>query len=449
MICSLTLRNCRAYHRQTFEFSKLNIFVGPNNSGKSSALSAINFLAQSVQQRDINSGPIALNGSFEELGTFLDVVHGNRANTPIGFDLTYAREQSVKHKISFEIKYRRQRKEAEIASFAFSQRGREIYSYKTQKDSFSVRVRKKKLETIVSVSGIQRRPRFLTIFPIDPAISPYGYAREDEAKKLSKQSRQLLQDVDQLMRDGRGAFQSAFGQFDSISSFRDQPQRTYLFTGETPSRVGRTGSNSVSLLVNDVSKRGSRSAGIMEAISRFFASTNIAKGIDLRPLTQRHFEICIRDLDNNRHNICDVGFGCSQVLPVLIGGLNAVARRGRLSVTPTFLVQEPEIHLHPNAQASLGSFFVSLAKNRSQLFIETHSDNLILRIATLAAAGAINPSDIAIFFCENRKGRKRVRRINLDAKGVFQPRWPGGFFPQREKESLALFRARRIQESRK
>lgn len=190
------------------------------------------------------------------------------------------------------------------------------------------------------------------------------------------------------MTRGRISLRNCFLNFDSISPFRDQPQRTYLFTGETPSRIGRTGSNGISLLVNDVSKRGRLRSGIADRISEWLNDTGIASEIVLSTLTERHFEICIRDLDGKTHNICDVAFGCSQVLPVLIGALNifgAESAQPEERSTPTFVVQEPEIHLHPNAQAELASFFVSVAKTDGQLFIETHSDNLILRLAKRAS----------------------------------------------------------------
>jgi predicted ATPase len=449
MIRSLSLRNFRAYRNQAFQFARLNLFVGPNNSGKSSALSAISFIAQSILQRDVSASPISINGPFEQLGTFLDVVHGNRASTPMGFDLEYenpARRDT--HNIKFELKYRSQRREAEISKFSYYQNKREIYAYIARKDSFSVKLSGRMIEAIAPELKKQR-PQFGSIFPVDRTLFRYGAPELYPATRtLPKEAQAQLREADRNMRRGRAQLRETFANFDSISPFRDQPERTYLFTGETPSRIGRTGSNGVSLLLNDVSKRGSLKLGFADIISEWLAVTRIASEIVVRPLTERHFEICIRDLDNKIHNICDVGFGCSQVLPVLVGALNILlpGRHRSASSTPTFVVQEPEIHLHPNAQAALGSFFASLAKAKVQIFVETHSDNMILRVASHVASGHIDPQDVAIFYCQNEKGRKTVERLSLDRQGVFHPRWPGGFFPQRENETLKLARARRDQD---
>lgn len=89
MLKGLTLRNFRAFKQQDFTFSKINVFVGPNNSGKSSAISALNLISQTVNSTEIDQSPLVLNGAFDGLGTYLDLVHGNRSNTPLGFDLRF------------------------------------------------------------------------------------------------------------------------------------------------------------------------------------------------------------------------------------------------------------------------------------------------------------------------------------------------------------------------
>jgi len=447
MLRSLSLKNFRAFKSQHFDFARINIFVGANSSGKSSAMSAINFIAQSILQRDIADNPLSFNGPFEQLGTFIDVVHGNRANTPLGMDFTYGRHKSPGHRISLELKYRKLKRQIEISNFEYHNGQKAIYEYRTKKDGYNLFLGGRQFESLVP-SVQKKRPDFRLLFPIDRNLQRFSPIADLGATKTLKGGvLEKLRDVDRQMRKARSELRQTFEEFDSLSPFRDQPQRTYLFTGEAPSRVGRTGSNGVSMLVNDASQRGRRRDIIIDKISEWLKESGIGEGLVLRALTDRHFEICIRDLDGRVHNICDVGFGCSQVLPVLIGALNSF---GNIRVplqaptSPIFVVQEPEIHLHPNAQATIGSFFVSLVQNRGQMFIETHSDNLVLRVARHVASGQLLPEDVAIFFFSNDEDGKHVRRLDLNERANFTPAWPGGFFPQREREALGLARARKV-----
>jgi predicted ATPase len=443
MLRSLTLKNFRAFRDQHFDFARINIFVGANSSGKSSAVSAINFIAQSILQRDLSSGPLAFNGPFEQLGTFIDVVHGNRANTPLRLDFTYGRSRTVTHRIGIELKYRKIRRQIEISNFEYHHDNAPVYEYRVKKDAYELFWGGRKFEALVP-SLQKRRPDFRLLFPLDHNLMRYASVVSTPTDKdLKKSSQEKMRFVERQMRRARMDLRQTLEEFDSLSPFRDQPQRTYLFTGEAPSRVGRTGTYGVSMLVNDASQRGRKRDVLIDKISEWLREAGIGRGLVLRPLTDRHFEICIRDLDGKQHNICDVGFGCSQVLPVLIGALNTFGNvETPYSSAPIFVVQEPEIHLHPNAQAAIGSFFVSLVQKRGQIFIETHSDNLVLRVARHVAAGQIDPADVAIFFFSNEEDGKHVERLNFDDRASFKPTWPGGFFPQREREALGLAKAR-------
>jgi len=448
MLHSLRLRNFRAYRQQQFDFARINIFVGKNSSGKSSAISAINFLAQSFASQSDLDNPLIFNGPYEGLGTFVDIVHGNRASSPIEIEFIYGRERE--YNVSFTMKYRKQRREVEIAHFKLDVLNEPTYEYELTNKGYEIRFQGRRVEDWLPRTQ-KMRPVFHAIFPSDRHLMRANLpssARRDAAEPTNE-TQEVLRQVDGSMRSARFELGRLFRNFDTLSPFRDPPQRTYLYTGEVPGKIGRTGSNGISLLANDQSRRGRASAQIVSQISRWLKVTGIASGIEVRPLTQRHFEICVLDLDGKRHNICDVGFGCSQVLPVLVGSLNAFGNRTTGPRGPIFVVQEPEIHLHPNAQAALGSFFVSLSKNRGQLFIETHSDHLLLRIARHVALGHINHNDVAIFFCENEDGIKSAKRIKLDELAVFEPSWPGGFFPQREAEVLAIAKARTLPASQK
>ena len=448
MIQNISLKNFRGFRTQEFSFADINVFVGPNSSGKSSAISAINLIAQTVTNPD-NTIPLVLNGQYEDLGSYLDVVHGHRSNTPISISFS-----TGGYDLSIEWKYRKQRREIEISEFDLHRQGSRIYQVKFRKDAYDLFYGNRRFETWLP-DVAKRRPRFRSLVPLDFGLqqATYGLISSNNersraiSKALNETSQKTLRDYSTQINGARRRILDEFSSYDALSSFRDVPQRTYVYSGGISQSVGRTGSNAVEILVNDASKRGAQQLGLLASVSKWFKATGISRGITVKPLTSRHFEICMIGHDGGEHNICDVGFGCSQVLPVLIGGLfvtlgaagvGQIKRPGR---SPTFVVQEPEIHLHPNAQAELGTFFVDLAHKGCQLFVETHSDNLCLRLASHVADGSLHPDQIKFFYLRSSQGRNVVSELSVGDDGTFRKEWPGGFFPQRQQESLNLARA--------
>lgn len=433
MLKSLTLKNFRAFKHQRFEFGRFNVFVGPNNSGKSSALSALNMIAQTVLGSELNQTPIVLNGDFDSLGTFMDMVHGGRSNTPLGIELEFD-----EFEIRVDFKYRSQRREIEITRYDLFESGKPVFSYVSKKDSFDVKLSGQYVETLLP-NQRKIRPRFRNLMP---GVANYGMMamrrQRNERTEISDASYKVLRKTDRGVSLARNRLRRSFIDFDSLSPFREKPERTYLYSGETAQRIGITGSNTALLMASDASRRGSESKGLQAAISRWFDLSGIAKSIEIDSISPRHFEIVLVDFNGNRHNISDVGFGCSQVLPVLASALNVFTNRRPSLTDPVLIIQEPEIHLHPNAQASLGSFFAGIVPIDGQLFIETHSDNLILRLARHVSDGTISNDQIKIFYVHKLDGQSVVQSVQISEQGFLSDEWPGGFFPQRQSESLAL-----------
>lgn len=428
MLNSITLRNFRAFKEQTFHFKKLNIFVGKNNSGKSSALSAINLIAQTLKEPDLDGTPLILNGQFDKLGTFIDVVNGNNPRRKIGIDLSF--DQYI---IRTDYKYRTQRRQIELSNFELLENGVSVIKFVQRKDAYDIFIFGDSFEKLLPESQ-KRRPRFRNFWPVRfsrfliPNVSPDSFAYNQVRK------------VERALSMARLRLDEIFNNFDSLSPFRDQPQRTYLYSGETARNIGVSGSNTAAMLAADSAKRGNQKKNLVEGISRWFEYTGIAKELSVVSLTPRHFELCLVSNDGTRHNICDVGFGCSQVLPVLTAGLSLFEVEASRGDRRLLMVQEPEIHLHPNAQAAMGSFFISLVSKGGQVMIETHSDNLILRVARHVALGDIAPEDVMIFFISDA-GDERLLEIGFKDSGSFSVEFPEGFFPQRQSESLMLARA--------
>ncbi|RWI99139.1 AAA family ATPase, partial [Mesorhizobium sp.] len=287
MLSSLDLTNFRAFKSAAFEFSRLNIFVGPNNAGKSSALSAINVLAQSSTADNLGSGPVILNGPFDQLGTYKDMVHGGRANTPIRLAMKIGN-----YFCDFELKYRTQRREIELSRIKLSHSNKPLYEYSSSKDRYNILIAGRDVEEIGA--GIKKtRPLMVGFVPLFQEAFRYDrQARQSSGgANYSDEIFNFLRYNERLIINFRRAVLDTFENYDTLGAFREMPQRTYLLSGETASKIGRAGENTVTMLASDASKRGNEQVGFADEISRWLRATGIAAGIRVKYLTERHFEL--------------------------------------------------------------------------------------------------------------------------------------------------------------
>ncbi|MEM9275873.1 MAG: DUF3696 domain-containing protein, partial [Cyanobacteria bacterium P01_F01_bin.143] len=128
-------------------------------------------------------------------------------------------------------------------------------------------------------------------------------------------------------------------------------------------------------------------------------------------------------------SIADVGFGVSQVLPVLVALL--VAKPNQL-----VYIEEPEIHLHPRAQAELGNILADAAKRGVKIVVETHSDLLIRRIQSLVAEDKIDTDKVILhWFSRDEKGFTQITSTELDQAGAIGD-WPEDFSEVRFAEQV-------------
>jgi predicted ATPase len=163
---------------------------------------------------------------------------------------------------------------------------------------------------------------------------------------------------------------------------------------------------------------------------------DFGRALEVKPLSDDLFSLELVGTRNgkgrDKTNLADVGFGGSQVLPLVVQALTAPKES-------LMIAEQPEIHLNPRLQGVLADLFVDMAKQDRRVIVETHSEHLLLRLRTLVARGVIPPSDVALYFVEKRDGKSTVREIPITTKGHIEPdRWPVGFFEDGLKESLAL-----------
>lgn len=151
------------------------------------------------------------------------------------------------------------------------------------------------------------------------------------------------------------------------------------------------------------------------------------------------FQIQIRKFGNKSkgppRNLIDVGYGVSQILPIITELL-------REETPPMFLMQQPEVHLHPSAQAALGSLFCQVAGPDRKLVVETHSDHLLDRVRMDVRDGVSNlkPRDVSILFFEREDLDVNIHSLGLDREGNILDAPPGyrQFFMDETRRSLGL-----------
>ena len=135
-------------------------------------------------------------------------------------------------------------------------------------------------------------------------------------------------------------------------------------------------------------------------------------------------------------NLIDVGYGVSQALPVITELL-------RRDSPQMFLLQQPEVHLHPSAQAALGSLFCDIsAEGRKQIIVETHSDHILDRVRVDVRDGktGLKPEDVSILFFEEGELDVNIHSIRLDENGNVLDAPPSyrQFFMEETRRSIGL-----------
>ena len=144
----------------------------------------------------------------------------------------------------------------------------------------------------------------------------------------------------------------------------------------------------------------------------------------------------------SRANLARAGQGLQQVLPVVsyLAGLATTA----LDID-TLVLEEPELHLHPAVHGGIADLIVravATESRRNQVIVETHSENLVLRIRRHVAAGTLDPDSVNILWFEGDASGATAREILINADGSVTA-WPSGVFSENLEEVRAIARESR------
>lgn len=244
------------------------------------------------------------------------------------------------------------------------------------------------------------------------------FREKSEPTEAEKEAAEYISNI--LFKDGKKSqnkrdfsnWINYFPELIPVAPLRSKPKRTYNPTKEVASPEGEH----IPLLLMRLARTNKREWNSLHdslvsfgKVSGLFSDISVTKhGKQIND----PFQLKIKARSGSRSNIVDVGYGVSQSLPILVDV--------RSNKNSTFLLQQPEVHLHPRAQAELSTMLAESYKEDSNTFIvETHSDYVIDRLRILVRAQKLNPSDVGILYFEPKHNNVNVHNLELDRDGNF------------------------------
>lgn len=410
----------------------LTILLGANNAGKSSVISPLLVMNQTVASRD-KVTPLISRGSLIDAGNFRDVLHQHDLSKALtlSFDFhTHAADKDTLPignyppggmSVSFDADPQNLSAGLLAKYEIFDVFRRPYMSLIRKANGFRLRgIALKNMERYEQRAVRQHEP---TNFLFSPSAALYEVRRLDKTPEQEPFSAAFSEYLSILGYTFQETLE-ILRKLSYIGALRERPQRHYDFSGEMPLTVGPRGQNTANLLRR-------RFDHLRDDLNGWVKRFELGDELCLSQMGSDVFSIVVRK-GGMETNLADLGFGASQVLPLIVQSL--VAPVGALTIA-----EQPEVHLNPRLQSSLAELFVSMAAKNHRVIVETHSEHLFLSVRKLIASGAIKHDRVAVYFVEKSGSESTIREIPINPNGgISGSEWPKGFFDDALKESMAL-----------
>jgi len=430
MIRELRVKNFKSWEdTEQLLLAPLTVFFGTNSSGKTSILQLLLMLRQTAESADrkrvLHTGD---NFSIVDLGTFNDLIYGHDTSSSLQISILWdllnplkIRNPGKKDENLFEIKDLKFDVEIREESGTLVV-GKFSYSFNGNLFGMETKTKKGKNYQYDLVSDrYQLEKRVGRPWPLPQPIKFYGFP--DEVNANFKNVGFLSDIVLQL--------EGLFKQIAYLGPLREYPKRIYTWAGEAPSDVGRKGELAIAAILAAREKgkyispgHHKRKRSLEETIAYWLGNMGIIHSFSVKQIgtARKDYEVSVRKTEHSPDVlITDVGFGLSQVIPVLV--LCYYVPEGSV-----LLLEQPELHLHPLAQSWLADIFIEVVKNRNvQIIVESHSEYFLLRLLRRIAEEKISVDKTALYFCKMQNSSSKTEKLDVDLYGDVK-NWPPDFF---------------------
>ncbi len=435
---------------QNFEIKPFTVLSGVNSSGKSSFIQLLLLLKQTIDRNSANE-PFVLDDGYYKVREFIDIVYNkklqNKVEVVFEFDKSevrligssemdlynYLEDYTCKIllKLDFDadavvvsrfgINIILPNKDDKDQLISFQHNKSNNYNLETNTNFFGKGIPWKE-KTKATVNFLSFYPQYYEI--LKEGDSEKEFVKIDWVKHLINL---FLQNISY------------------IGPNRKKPNDEYFFS-RSHKNVGINGEYVAQILENFATNPTKfyriieQESGItykedattlIEAVKYWMCDIfNVAEDIKADKINDK-YKITLTNKAGLSISIKHVGFGISQLLPIIVEGL-------RMPDNETLIVEQPEVHLHPKIQSSMYDFLYGLIKQGKKVIVETHSSHFITRMRRRIAEDESNQMDknISLTFIEN----ETFRSIELDDYGTFDY-YPDDFIEQSSTELKAIVKA--------
>lgn len=444
MLTKLSLHSFKSWESTNgMRLAPITGLFGTNSSGKSSLIQFFLLLKQTIESPDrtqvLNLGD---ERSLVSLGTFRDVIHQHAEGGRLTCQLSWTLPKELKIPDP-EQKGETLFKGTEIAfqvDITENGTGRIIVTnleYHFSGYSFSMKRKSEKegrYELLASPGTFRFNRTRGRAWDLPAPVKCYGFP--DQVKAYFQNAG--------FLSDFELASEQLFSRIYYLGPLRDYPKRQYIWAGAQPADMGHRGEKAIDALLasREGGKKISRGKGrqrmtMEEYVGWWLRELKMIDTFSIEAITKESnlYQVWVqKSPKSSKVLITDVGFGLSQLLPVIV--LCYYVPEGS-----TLLLEQPELHLHPSVQSGLADVFIDAVKNRGiQIIIESHSEHLLRRLQRRIVEEEVSRDGIALYFCDISMGISKLRPLNLDLFGNIV-NWPDNFFGDEFGEMAAMTQA--------
>lgn len=439
-ISRVSLQNFKCFDELDLELSKITLLTGKNSSGKSSFVDAILAIFQSEFPFYLSP-----NGKYVDMGDFPEVV------------FNYERERDISLNISIGLGKGNSTEYQTTWGYDLKTKMPVLKNMDVESELYKLAIKKKRDKYLFNFNLKERKYKKSEKYKLDKVLSDFIESmsnllekEEQEAARSFKGRLEIKNVVDfsfnniETLRDELSKAGNAFAtmqlsdcsmriaaverNLNYIGAFRIQPERTYYRKAKLLDKVGKFGDNYIDLIL----EWKDNMLPEYKELVRILRNMKILHGIRFRKSSGGRFEPRVKINDGGVwSSLIDVGFGISQLLPIIVADL-------QMPKGSTLIVAQPEMHLHTSAQADFASYFIKQVKEKNKRYIlETHSEYMLNRIRAAIVKGIIGPKDVSVYYYDNSLSGSKYYKINLTKDGQIKGA-PKEFFDTYQMEVMDI-----------